>query len=137
MSPNYLKDHLPPLRQLLYGRTNPNIYHEIRGNTDRYMDSFFPDSIKSWNNITSELHFCNNIITFKKSLLVFVRDNPKSIFGIHNPIGLKHLFRLRLGLSPLKQHKFRHNFADTLNNIGQFGFSSENFAISSLNVRYI
>ena len=40
MSPKYLKDNLPPSRQLLYARTNPNIYHEIRCHTERYMNSF-------------------------------------------------------------------------------------------------
>ena len=47
MTPKYLKDNLPPSRQLLYGRTNPNIYHDIRCHTERYMNSFFPASIRS------------------------------------------------------------------------------------------
>ena len=113
MTPKFLKDNLPPLRKLLYGRTNPNIYHDLRGHTERYMNSFFPAAIKSWNNIDSELQKCDSIANFKKQLLVLIRDKPKSIFGIHNPIGLKHLFRLRLGLSPLKYDKYRHKFADT------------------------
>ena len=36
-------------------------------------------------------------------------------FGIHNPIGLQLLTRLRLGFSHLNEHKFRHNFRDFLN----------------------
>ena len=105
MTPNYLKDNLPPLRQLLYGRTNPNIYHDIRGHTERYMNSFFPASIRSWNNIDNAFHECNTIGSFKSKLNVSIRDKPNLIFGIHNPIGLKHLFRLRLGLSPLRYDK--------------------------------
>ena len=58
MTPKYLKDNLPPSRQLLYGRTNPNIYHDIRCHTERYMNSFFPASIKSWNNIDKDFHEC-------------------------------------------------------------------------------
>ena len=38
-----------------------------------------------------------------------------SIFDIHNPLGIKLLTRLRLGLSHLHEHKFRHCFQDTLN----------------------
>ena len=39
----------------------------------------------------------------------------KTLFGVHDTIGVKYLFQLRVGLSPLKFHKKRHNFADTLN----------------------
>ena len=38
-----------------------------------------------------------------------------SIYNIHDPVGIKHLTRLRLGLSHLKEQKFRHNFQDCLN----------------------
>ena len=77
-------------------------------------------------NITSELQLCDSIVSFKRNLLVFVRDKPKSIFDIHNPIGVKHLFILRLGLSPLKYDKFRHNFNDAINDTCQCGFAPEN-----------
>ena len=36
-----------------------------------------------------------------------------SIFGIHNPIGIKYIYQLRVGLSCLKAHKKSHNFKDT------------------------
>ena len=42
-----------------------------------------------------------------------IRPPKKSIFGIHDPKGIKFIFQLRLGLSPLKSHKKRHNFSDT------------------------
>ena len=35
------------------------------------------------------------------------------IYNIHNPVGLKYLTRLRVGLSHLRSHKFSHNFKDT------------------------
>ena len=38
-----------------------------------------------------------------------------SIYNIHDPVGIKYLTRLRLGLSHLNEHKFRHNFQDCLN----------------------
>ena len=38
--------------------------------------------------------------------------NP--VYNIHDPIGLKFLTRLRVNFSHLREHKFRHNFLDTL-----------------------
>ena len=37
------------------------------------------------------------------------------VYNIHNPIGLKLLTRLRLGLSHLNEHRFNHNFESCLN----------------------
>ena len=36
-------------------------------------------------------------------------------YRIHNPVGIRLLSHLRLGLSHLSEHKFRHNFADCVN----------------------
>ena len=35
---------------------------------------------------------------------------PKPTFNIHNPLGLKLLACLRLGLIYLNEHRFDHNF---------------------------
>ena len=43
----------------------------------------------------------------------FFRPKPKSIFGIHDSAGVRALFQLRLGLSPLRSHKQNHNSVDT------------------------
>ena len=37
----------------------------------------------------------------------------KCIFGIHDPLGLRYIFQLRVGLSSLRCHKNRHNFINT------------------------
>ena len=42
-----------------------------------------------------------------------INDNP--IFGIHNPVGLRLLTRLRVDLSHLREHKFNHHFKDCEN----------------------
>ena len=52
---------------------------------------------------------------FRKKLLIFIRLSEKSIFNIYDPQRSRLLNRLRLGFSHLRQHKFRHNFADTVN----------------------
>ena len=77
------------------------------------MNSFFPDTVKSWNTIGSEFTSLESISLFKKSLLSLIRPAKKSVFGIHNYGGTKTIFQLRLGLSDLKSHKMNHKFADT------------------------
>ena len=49
---------------------------------------------------------------FKKELLKFIRPEPNSTYNTNDTKGLKLLTRLRLGLSHLGDHKFRHNFQD-------------------------
>ena len=44
-----------------------------------------------------------------------IRPPDKSVFGIHDPIGLSYLTQLRVGLSKLCFHKFKHNFKDSIN----------------------
>ena len=43
----------------------------------------------------------------------FFKVNANPVYGILNPIGLKYLTRLRVGLSHLRVHKYEHNFRDT------------------------
>ena len=50
------------------------------------------------------------------------------MFDIHDCIGLKFLFQVRVGLSPLKYHKKRHNFADTSDDTCDCGLASEDIA---------
>ena len=56
-------------------------------------------------------------MTFQNALIKIGRPIPKPIYNVHNPVGLKLLLRLRLGLSYLNQHKFNHNFQDCLNQL--------------------
>ena len=43
---------------------------------------------------------------------MILRPEKKNIFNVHDPIGLRYLFYLRLSLSPLRSHKIRHGFDD-------------------------
>ena len=46
------------------------------------------------------------------------------MYKIHHPRGLKLLTRLQLGLSHLREHKFRHNFNDTIDPFCLCGINS-------------
>ena len=77
------------------------------------MNSFFPDGIKAWNNII--VHFPNfpSLNILKGHILSLNRPVKKTIFDIHDPIGLRYLFYLRVGLSLWRTHKNCHGFQDT------------------------
>ena len=54
-------------------------------------------------------------------MLKFIRPTANSIFGCPNPIGVKLLTRIRLGLSHLREHKFKCSFHDTFNPLCSYG----------------
>ena len=54
-----------------------------------------------------------SLLGLKKHVISLIRPECKSIFGLHDPLGLRYIFQLRLGLSPLRSHKKHHNFAVT------------------------
>ena len=68
----------------------------------------------SGTNLT-ELRNSASASIFKNDLLKFIRPNNSNIYNVLDAIGLKLLTRLRVNLSHLRQHKFSHNFLDTLN----------------------
>ena len=68
-----------------------------------------------WNKLDWEIKNSESIVTFKKRILSFIRPSASNTFNCHNPRGIKLLWRLRLGLSHLREHKLKHSFQDSLN----------------------
>ena len=110
-TPSYLRDKLH--RRSLYRLNNSNTFQEIRCKTARYKYNCFPDATSSWNNMMSNFQDILTFTSLKSHLLSLVRPKFKSTFGIHDALGLRYLFQLRVNLSPLRSHKRRHNFSDT------------------------
>ena len=115
ITPFYLKDKLPPHRRTQEGNLQ-NSFYGYQNRTGRFIMSFFPDAVASWNIFIN--HFTNvpSYNVLKNHLLAFFRPPKKSIFNVHDPTGIRFLFQLRLGLSPLRSHKYHHNFDDTPSN---------------------
>ena len=55
----------------------------------------------------------SSIGVLKNDITSLIRPEAKSVFKIHDPVGLRYLFQLRVGLNPLKGHKWCYNFIDT------------------------
>ena len=119
-TPSYLKEKLPPNRRpYLFSADVSNTFREIKCKSERYRNSFFPDAIASWNIFIKHFDNVPSFDALKGHLLSFFRPESKSIFRIHDPIGLHYLFQLRVNLSPLRSHKRRHKFPDTPSDICQ------------------
>ena len=119
---NYLKEKLPPNRSpfLTY------VFQNIKCKTDRHKNSFFPNAISLWNELITHFEDFPSYGALKSHLQSFFRPELKSIFGLSEKSGISFLFQLRLGLSPLRAHKKRHNFVDTPSAICKCGHGIEN-----------
>ena len=115
LSPEYTLDPIPLLHQSQYSLRNQDATGQIRARTEKFKSSFYPHCLSEWNKLEPELRLAPSVAVFKKRLSSIIRPPAKSVFGIHDPIGLSYLTQLRVGLSKLNFHKFKHNFRDTIN----------------------
>ena len=113
-SPDYLRSMLPE-KQCSYNQDRGKLFRNFKINTEYFKNSFFPYCVNEWNKLGLELRNSLSISKFKKDVLTFIRPKMCPVYKIHDPIGLKFLTRLRVNLSHLREHKFCHNFLDTLN----------------------
>ena len=87
------------------------------------MNSFSPDASASWNIFIKHFDDVPSFDILKKHINTFFRPNTKSIFGIHDPVGLRYLFQksqmtssFRLSShSRRKLHVFKLPLSHTLN----------------------
>ena len=91
-------------------------------------NSFFPSTIIKWNDKDPNLGNSETYGTFKNTIFKFLRPSQNSVFKCHNSQGIKFLTRLRLGLSHLREHKFKHSFQDSLNPLCKYGFDVESIS---------
>ncbi len=114
LTPAYITHPIPPLQQSRYSLCNQDVIGELRARTNKYQSSFYPHCLSEWNNLEPEIGIAPSIAVFKTKLLSKIRPVPKPVFKINDPIGLSYLTQLRVGLSKLNFHKFKHNFRDTI-----------------------
>ena len=115
ITPDYTKYQIPQLPQAMYSFRNADVTGQIRARTTRFKASFYPDCLSEWNTLDQEIRLSPSLSTFTTKLSKLIRSTPKLVYGIHDPKGLAILTQLRVGLSKLNFHKFRHIFIDTVN----------------------
>ena len=74
-----------------------------------------------WKKLDLNIRYSENRTSFKSKVLKFAHLSENSIFLCNNSKGIQLLTRLRLGLSHLRDHKFKHNFLDNLDPICNCG----------------
>ena len=74
-------------RAVFSGNTR-NTFREIICKSNRNMNSFFPDAIASWNKFIKHFDDVASFDILTKHVNTFFRPMTKSIFGIHDPVGL-------------------------------------------------
>ena len=111
--PLYLYNLIPSNRSSI--TRNSNNIPQLPTRTAFFKNTFFPSVIIEWNKLDFNVRNSVSLEVFKKSIFKFIRPSPNSIFKIDSPEGIKLLTRLRVGISHLRDHKFKHNFQDTLN----------------------
>ena len=74
-----------------------------------------------WNNLDSNIRNSESLAFFKKRILAFINPCANGTFHCDSPDSLKLITSLRLGLSHLLIHKFKHSFQDTCSPIWKCG----------------
>ena len=89
---------------------------EMGARTEKFQFSFYPDCLSEWNTLDPVIRNAPSVAAFKHKLLSKIRPPPvRSIFGIHDAMGVSYLSQITSGLSKLNFHKFKHILKDTMN----------------------
>ena len=107
-APNYLADLIPPTVQetTRYSLRNSDHIQNYRTNTNLFLDSYFPSTIRAWNNLPTEIKNATSLSIFK-SLLNRNMQRPPKYFNAGHRIGQILHARLRMGCSSLNSDLYR------------------------------
>ena len=104
-----------PSTQIHYNTRNADQVETYYCRTDFLKKSFFPYTIIEWNKLDIDIWKSKSYATFRNTLLKLGRPIQYAIYSISNPVGLKLLTHVRLGLSHLNEYRFNHNFQNCIN----------------------
>ena len=117
--------NLIPIKNSNHNTRNTDKITLFRAKHNFFKNYFFPSTVIESNKLDLNLRSAASLNVFRKNLLKFIRPSPNSVFNCHNCKGIKYLARVRLGLSHLREHKFKHSFQDTLNSFCSCGLDVE------------
>ena len=115
LTSDYTRHPIPHFHESNYDLRRRATTGQICARTKGFKSSFYPSCLSEWEMLDPEIRLSNSVNIFKKKLLSIIRPPPKLVYRVHDPKFLSILTQLRVGLSKLNFHKFKHNFRDTLN----------------------
>ena len=80
-----------------------------------FKNSFFPSTIIEWFKLDISVRKYDIFNVFKKEILKFIRRFSNSFHNSRDPIAIKYYIGIRLGLSLLREQKFKHSFKEPFN----------------------
>ena len=126
-TPRYLTSYLNTNENLVFTTraSNQNKIRRFRARTEHFKQSFFPICVNEWYKLDSSLREAKSVKHIKSIFKEFFNLKQKSLFAIHDPVGVKLLSRLQLKFSHLSEHKFRHSFKDASSSMCDCGSETE------------
>ena len=113
-TPRHLTRYLNTKHNLVYDKraSDQNNIRKFRARTEYFNQSFSPFFVNARHKQDSSMRKAKSTKRLKSMFKEFFNLKQRSLFAIHDPVGVKLLSRLRLKFSHLNEHKFRHNFKD-------------------------
>ena len=107
-TPSYLTSYLFTIQEHQTKTKSESLGQELKISNSR----FFPFCVDEWYKPGSSLRGAKSIKYLKSMFKEFFNLKQRSLFVIHDLVGVKLLSRLRLKFSHLNELKFRHSFKD-------------------------
>lgn len=114
LTPNYLSDCVPPLVQetTTYNLRNSNDIQTLHANTNLFYNSFFPSTIRAWNDLPEDIKQATSVASFKYRLNKDIKKPPR-YYNAGTRIGQILQARMRMECSSLNSHLYRKNIVPT------------------------
>ena len=115
-SPSYLFDIIPTAKRAYITRNDDKLPN-FKVKHCNFKNSFIPSTVIEQNKLDLNILNSGSLTSFKGDISKFTCPSENSVFLCNNPRRIQLLTRLIFGLGHLCEHKFKHNFQDTLNPI--------------------
>ena len=115
LTPDYTSYPSPYLMYSTYQLRRSAAIGHVFARTKCFKSNFYINCLLEWDRLDQDIGQSNSLAIFKRRLFSIIRPPAKSVFGIQDLRDLSILTQLRVGLSRLNFHMFKHNFNDTTN----------------------
>ena len=114
LTPPYLQDFVPPLVQEAnpYRLRNSNNILTIYADTNLYYNSFYPSTIRDWNNLPQEIKESSSVASFKYHLNKDTqRRTPPKFISAGSRLGQILHARIQIACSSLNSELYRKKYS--------------------------